>query len=156
MDTIRQELEQRIDGHSRKVIVSCIELLLNYSSRFYERRFHTRSTQSRDVVSTVERLLRTTTTKAGSWLPRPPSIAYLASAYALSPSYLSDLLRNETGRSAKDHINDFIVEKAKDLLLSTNEPVSGIAYTLRGSTPPLLQPPVQEPHGRDAEGFRNN
>lgn len=42
----------------------------------------------------------------------------------------SDLLRNETGRSAKDHINDFIVEKAKTLLLSTNEPVSGIAYTL--------------------------
>ncbi|MCB0785479.1 MAG: helix-turn-helix transcriptional regulator [Flavobacteriales bacterium] len=156
VDTIRQELEQRIDGHSRKVIVSAIELLLNYSSRFYERQFHTRSTQSRDVVSTVERLLKDYYNEGGFVASGPPSIAYLASACALSPSYLSDLLRNETGRSAKDHINDFIVEKAKDLLLSTNEPVSGIAYTLGFNYPHYFSRLFKSRTGVTPKDFRNN
>ena len=48
----------------------------------------------------------------------------------LSTHYLSDLLKKETGRTAKDHINDFVVEKAKNLLMGSNDSISEIAYDL--------------------------
>ena len=60
----------------------------------------------------------------------PVTIRYLADQVHYSANYLSDVLRKETGRSAKDHINDFLVEKAKNILLAGNESVSGIAYSL--------------------------
>jgi YesN/AraC family two-component response regulator len=59
-----------------------------------------------------------------------PSIQYLADQIHLSQNYLSDLLKKETGRSAKEHINDFIIDKAKTILLSTTDSVNEIAYTL--------------------------
>lgn len=126
VDRIRDEMSQRIDDHSQRVLVSIIELLLNYSLRYYQRQFNTRSAQHSDVVSKVESLLKGYNLEEKGH----PSIQYLADECHLSPSYLSDLLSKETGRSAKDHINDFLVEKAKDLLLGTNDSISGIAYTL--------------------------
>lgn len=59
-----------------------------------------------------------------------PSIEYFANQIHLSGNYLSDLLKKETGYSIKDHVNNFIIEKAKTLLLSESETVSGIAYSL--------------------------
>ncbi|MEO1654387.1 MAG: helix-turn-helix transcriptional regulator [Bacteroidota bacterium] len=59
-----------------------------------------------------------------------PSIQYFADKAHLSQHYFSDLLKKETGRSPKDHINDFVIEKAKDLLLSSDHSISEIAYDL--------------------------
>lgn len=130
VSNIRNEYEQRIDNHSQRVIVSNIELLLNYSSRYYERQFNTRTNQNKDIVSQVERYMREYYSYEKLKESGPLSIRYLADRIHLSTNYLSDLLRKETGRSAKDHINDFVVEKAKNLLLSGRESVSEIAYTL--------------------------
>ena len=55
---------------------------------------------------------------------------YCAEKVHLSANYLSDLLKKETGHTAKEHLNNFVVDKAKTLLLSSNDSVSGIAYTL--------------------------
>ena len=127
---IKEEYNERIDNHSQRVLVSSLELLLNYCSRFYERQFNTRSAQNKDMVSQVESSLKEYY-KTGQLLEYgPPSIQYLADKVNLSPNYLSDLLKKETGRSAKDHINDFLVDKAKTLLLSTEDSVSEIAYSL--------------------------
>jgi AraC-like DNA-binding protein len=130
VEKIREEYNERIDNHSHRVIVSTLELLLNYCLRFYERQFNTRTTKNKDVVTQVEEILKDYY-KSGQ-LPEygAPSIHYIADKVHLSPTYLSDLLKKETGRSAKDHINDFLVEKAKNLLLSTEDSVSEIAYTL--------------------------
>ena len=59
-----------------------------------------------------------------------PSVQYFAEQVHLSANYLSDLLKKETGKSAKDHINDFLVDKAKSMLVNTEESVSEIAYNL--------------------------
>jgi YesN/AraC family two-component response regulator len=130
VDKIKEEYNERIDNHSQRVIVSTLELLLNYCSRFYERQFNTRTAQNKDIVTKVENLLKDyykhgLLTEQGS-----PSLQYLADKVNLSHNYLSDLLKKETGRSAKDHINDFLVNKAKNLLLSTEDSVSEIAYEL--------------------------
>ncbi|MTI31544.1 helix-turn-helix domain-containing protein [Xanthovirga aplysinae] len=130
VERIRYEYEQRIDNHSQRVIVSSLELLLNYCSRFYERQFNTRSPQNKDIVVQVERLLKAYFNSGQLTEYGPPSIQYCADKVHLSPNYLSDLLKKETGRSAKDHINDFLVDKAKNMLINSNDSVSEIAYSL--------------------------
>lgn len=127
---IQAEIDERIDNHSQQVLVSNIELLLNYSTRFYERQFNTRTTQHKDIVSRVEHLLKDYYKSGQLVQAGAPSIQYLADECHVSASYLSDLLKKETGRTAKDHINDFLVDKAKNLLLSSEDSISGIAYEL--------------------------
>ncbi|MBI1266154.1 MAG: helix-turn-helix domain-containing protein [Cryomorphaceae bacterium] len=127
---IQDEIRERIDNHSQQVLVSNIELLLNYSKRFYERQFNTRSASHTDIVSKVEVLLKEYYTANKLIEKGQPTIQYLAENCHLSASYLSDLLSKETGRSAKDHINDFIIDKAKHLLLGSTHSISEIAYTL--------------------------
>ena len=127
---IQAEIKERIDNHSQRVLVSNIELLLNYCTRYYERQFNTRTAQNLDVVSKVETILNDYF-KSGNLLEfGPPTVQYLAKECFLSPGYLSDLLKKETDKTAKDHINHFLVEKAKNLLLGSDETISGIAYTL--------------------------
>jgi len=127
---IQSEIRQRIDNHSHRVVVSLLEVLLNYSLRFYERQFNTRGAQNKDVVTQFEALLKEYYKEGKFTETGMPTIEYFAGRVHLSPSYLSDLLKKETGFTAKDHINNFIVEKAKDMLLSGEEPISGIAYKL--------------------------
>lgn len=129
INMIQSEINERIDDHSQKVLVSNIELLLNHCSRYYQRQFNTRTTQNSDVVSKVESLLKNFYTNNLN-KSEQPTIGYLAENCHLSAGYLSDLLSKETGKSAKEHINDFLVEKAKNLLLGSNESVSEIAYSL--------------------------
>jgi AraC-like DNA-binding protein len=130
VEAIKKEYEQRIDNHSQRVIVSSLELMLNYCLRFYERQFNTRSSQNKDIVTTFERLLKNYFSSGRHELDGLPSIQYFAEQIHLSQPYLSDLLKKETGRTTKDHINDFVIEKAKDLLLGSSDSISEIAYTL--------------------------
>ncbi len=124
------EVSERIDNHSNRVIVSGIELLLNYSMRFYERQFNTRSVQNKGVVTTVERIMKQYYSEGLFASSGQPSSGYISEKVHLSQHYLSDLLKKETGKTTKEYINEFIVDKAKTLLLSSTESISEIAYTL--------------------------
>ncbi|CAG5015862.1 HTH-type transcriptional activator RhaR [Dyadobacter sp. CECT 9275] len=127
---IQNEILERIDNHSQTVIASSLELLLNLSKRYYERQFNTRSAQNSDVVSHFHTLLNSYY-KHGKFAETGiPSVEYFSDKIHLSGNYLSDLLKKETGYAIKDHVNNFVIEKAKTLLLSESETVSGIAYTL--------------------------
>ena len=130
IQTIHEEYSQRIDNHSQRVIVSSLELLLNFCSRYYERQFNTRTTHHKEVVTQVNETLRKYYKSGQLTQYGPPSIHYLADKVNLSSNYLSDLLKKETGRSGKDHINDFLIDKAKDLLLGTEDSVAQISYAL--------------------------
>lgn len=130
IENIKTEYEQRIDDHSQSVIVANIELLLNYCSRYYARQFNTRTTANKDILTRFERVLQDYFESDQLLKQGIPSVQSLAEQVHLSADYLSDLLKKETGRTAKDHINDFIVEKAKYLLLNSTDTISGIAYEL--------------------------
>lgn len=130
IEMIRTEINERIDDHSQQVLVSNLELLLNYCSRYYSRQFNTRSAQNSDVVSKVESVLKDYYHADLLGTQGQPSIQFLADKVHLSPSYLTDLLTKETGLSAKEHINEFLIDKAKYLLLSSSDTISGIAYSL--------------------------
>ncbi len=127
---ITDEIEQRIDDHSTRVIVSNIELLLNYSLRFYSRQFNTRSNSFKGVPAQFEKLLKSYFSEEKQLEDGVPSIDYFAQQAHLSTHYFSDLIKKETGRSPKDHINSFLVEKAKSLLAGSNQSISEISYYL--------------------------
>lgn len=130
VNNIQKEYERPIDNHSQRVIVTNLELLLNYCLRFYERQFNTRTSQSKDVVSEFKRQLKQYFDSNQPLETGLPSIQHFADKAHLSAHYFSDLLKKETGRTPKDHINEFVVEKAKNLILSTEQPISEIAYDL--------------------------
>ncbi|MBD3582654.1 helix-turn-helix domain-containing protein [Flavobacterium selenitireducens] len=128
MESLEREIANPIDAFSQDVILSHIELLLNYSNRFYNRQFLTRKTHGIDVLSGFERLLKA---YLSSDMPQEsglPSVHHFAEKLHLSSNYLSDLLRSLTGRNARQHIQDAVVEKAKELLATTNLSVSEIAF----------------------------
>lgn len=130
INNIQSEYSQRIDNHSQRVIVSNLELLLNYSLRFYERQFNTRISQSKSIVVQFERNLKDYFNTKQHLESGLPSIQYFADKTHLSQHYFSDLLKKETGRTPKDHINEFVIEKAKNMILGTEQSISEIAYNL--------------------------
>ena len=154
VNLIENEIQERIDSHSQQVLVSNIELILSYSFRFYERQFSTRSAQNRDILSKVETLLKNYYKTNELILSGQPTIEYLANGCHLSSNYLSDLLSKETGRSAKEHINDFLMGKAKNLLISSTDSVSGIAYSLGFNYPHYFSRIFKKKTGKTPQEYR--
>lgn len=127
---IKQEYSNNVDTHSQTLIISNLELLLNYCVRFYDRQFYTRTNLNQDVVSDFEQLLKTYYKEEKQVELGTPSVQYCAERMKMSPRYLSDLLKKETGKSTQEHIHHFIIEKAKNILLNSKQSASEIAYQL--------------------------
>jgi AraC-like DNA-binding protein len=145
---IEAESKENIDIHSQNIIVSAIELLLNYCSRFYGRQFITRKATNNTIVVQIEKIL--------SAYEGIPTVKYLAEQVNLSPSYLSDLLKKETGKNAQDHIHYYIIEKAKNELLGTNKSVSEIAYSLGFEYPQYFNKLFKQKTGQTPLEFRSS
>lgn len=127
---IQIELNHSIDNHSQRLIVSNIELFLNYCVRFYERQFITRKQLNSDALSRFENLLYT---YFNSDLPMQlglPTVKYCADKLFLSPNYFGDLLKKETGKSPQEHIQLYLIEIAKERINENNKSVNQIAYEL--------------------------
>ncbi|MET3025200.1 helix-turn-helix transcriptional regulator [Flavobacterium sp. UW10123] len=130
LNSIENELHTAIDEISQDVIVSYIDVLLNYSNRFYKRQFITRKTISNDLLLKVEDTLNDYFNKAETLKKGLPTVEFLASQINVSSHYLSDMLRNLTGQNAQQHIHSKLIEKSKDFLMTTNLSVAEIAYQL--------------------------
>ena len=127
-DEIQEELTHPIDRHSRSIILSNLEVLLNHCLRFYDRQFATRKAINTDVLTRFETLL-----SAYFDSDRPeriglPSVAWCADQLHFSPNYFGDLVKKQTGKSAIEYIHLAVIDRVKDLLRATNKTVSEIAY----------------------------
>lgn len=127
---IENELLENIDAHSQTLIVSNIELLLNYCLRFYGRQFITRKNTNSTTVSKIEQFLKGYFVEGTRRENGIPTVKVLAHHVNLSPGYLSDLLKKETGMNAQDHIHYYLIEEAKSILVNTDHSISEIAYSL--------------------------
>lgn len=123
---IEEEYKSNIDQFSQDVIIAQIELLLQYSNRFYNRQFITRKPANNDLLVRLENLL-TAYFNNSSGLP---TVQFISEQLNVSPNYLSDMLRSITGQTTQQHIHNRLIEKAKELLTTTNLSVSEIAYQL--------------------------
>ncbi len=129
-ENIKEELNSNIDDFSQDVVVSLIDVFLNYSNRFYKRQFITRKAVNHDLLTQLEQLLNVYFEQEEALQKGLPTVEYLAEQLNVSPRYLSDLLRSLTGQNAQQHIHEKLIEKAKEYLTSTNLSVSEIAYQL--------------------------
>jgi AraC-like DNA-binding protein len=152
---IETELQENMDAHSRTLILSNLELFLNYCARYYGRQFLTRQSANAGVVAQVETLLRGYF--KSDQLPEKglPSVKYLAEQVHLSPGYLSDLLKKETGMNAQDHIHYHLIETAKNVLLHTDQSVGEIAYALGFEYPQYFSKLFKQKTGATPMGYRN-
>ncbi len=130
IEKIETEYMQNIDRHSQKLIISNIELLLDYCTRYYDRQFYTRTNINKDVLAKFESLLKEYYSNEIHLEMGIPTVNHCGRELSMSPKYLSDLLKKETGKSAKTHIDDFLINEAKTRLLNSTESVSEIAYGL--------------------------
>ncbi|MGV3704665.1 MAG: helix-turn-helix domain-containing protein [Arcticibacter sp.] len=127
---IDDELQSRIDDFSQDVIVSQLESLLNYSNRFYKRQFITHKAINNELLQRLEGILDNCFSNEKLSVQGIPTVQYLYEQLYLSPGYLSDMLRSLTGQSAQQHIQNTLIEKAKERLSATTLSVSQIAYEL--------------------------
>ncbi|RJP67876.1 MAG: AraC family transcriptional regulator [Ignavibacteriales bacterium] len=127
---IKFELEQSIDKHSKKLITSNIELFLNYCNRFYDRQFITRDNANKGVLEKFEELLNEFFLSDKPVTIGLPSVAYFADRLNLSPNYFGDLIKKATGKSAKEYIQNKIINVAMDKIFDKNKTISEIAFEL--------------------------
>lgn len=155
VEDIEAELEQNIDRHSKSVIVSSLELLLNYCNRYYDRQFITRTETNKDIISEFEGILQEYFSSEELSTLGFPSVKYFAEKLHLSPNYLSDLLKKETGKNGTEHLQLFVTELAKDKLLGSTVPVSEIAYDLGFEYPQYFSKMFKKNTGMTPAEFRN-
>jgi len=127
---IEYELERAIDKHSKRLIVSNIELFLNYCSRFYDRQFITRDNVHKGVLERFEHLLNGYFQTDKPQTIGLPSVAYCAGELNLSANYFGDLVKKETGKTAQEYIQSKLIDVAKEKIFDQNRSVNQIAYEL--------------------------
>ena len=157
---ILQELDGTIDDFSQDVMISHIEVLLNYSNRFYNRQFITRKAANYDILTKLEGLLDDYFRRESAVTRGLPTVQYLAAELHLSPRYLSDLLRSVTGQNTQQHIHDKVIERAKEYLTAENLAVSEVAYQLGFEHPQsfnrLFKKKTSLTPNEFKQSFRNN
>ncbi|PGH39684.1 MAG: AraC family transcriptional regulator [Candidatus Nephrothrix sp. EaCA] len=127
---IEYELQHAIDKHSKSLIVSNIELFLNYCLRFYDRQFITRETVHKGILERFEKLLNGYFQSDEPQNVGLPSVNYCADKLHLSANYFGDWIKKETGKSAQEYIQSKVIDVAKEKVFDHSKSISEVAYEL--------------------------
>ena len=130
MENLQREITDRIDSHTQDVLIGHIELLLSYCNRFYARQFVTRKKASSDLLVRFETILKEYYKEEKAEASGLPTVNYFAEQLSVSPNYLNDMLKNLTGQTTQQHLHNYLIEQAKELLTTTSLSVNEIAYQL--------------------------
>ena len=149
------ELAENIDKHSQTLIVSNVELLLNYCTRYYDRQFITRKSANHNILSKVDGLLTQYFQSPDLSEKGLPTVKYLADNLFLSPNYLSDLMKKETGMNAQDRIHYYLIEEAKNLLLGSDKSIGELSFSLGFEYPQYFSRLFKAKTGMTPVEFRN-
>lgn len=154
LHNIQEELEHDVDRLSKRLLANSIELLLNHCLRFYERQFVTRHDAQRDILVRFEELLDQYFTGDNARKNGLPSVKYCAARLCLSPNYLGDFIKKETGRTALDYIRDKIIGLAKEQLLDPTNSISQVSYQLGFQYPQHFTRVFKQAVGMTPHDFR--
>lgn len=152
---IAYELDQNLDKHSKMLIASNIELLLNYCVRFYDRQFITRDNANKGILERFEHLLKDYFSSHKPQSDGLPSVTYCAASLHLSPNYFGDLVKKETGKSALEYIQSKVIDIAKERLFDRNKSASEIAYELGFKYPQHFTRLFKQKAGVTPNDYRN-
>jgi AraC-like DNA-binding protein len=152
---IDKELRQLIDKHTKNLVISNIELFLNYCIRFYDRQFITRTNANQGILTRFENLLNDyfNSEKAGKL--GLPSVAFCAEQLFISPNYFGDMIKKETGKSPHEHIKLKLIYTAKERIFDPTKSLSEIAYELGFKHPQHFSRMFKKSTGISPSEYRN-
>ena len=127
---IEAEYQNNQDEFSKEIIITHLEALLKYADRFYKRQFLNRKEINKELFTRFKDILNRYLDTNQLEEKGIPTVEYLSNQLGVSQRYMSDTIKNETGKTAIDQINLFLVEEAKNLLLAPNASISETAYKL--------------------------
>ncbi|GEM78902.1 helix-turn-helix domain-containing protein [Vibrio superstes] len=154
--SIGNETEMNMDKHTQSLICSSIELLLKYCSRFYDRQFIVRADLNHDYMRRFNQFLDSYYQGEKPFEQGIPTVQYCGKEIGLSPYYLSDLIKKETGKTALEHIHLFLIERAKSQILDTSDSITQIAYELGFEYPQHFSKLFKAKTGVSPRQFRND
>lgn len=125
LDTLEQEYHQNHDAFSKEIMISQLNTLLTYAERFYQRQFRQR--KESQVTSIESRFMGVLKAFSSDHIPRVEDIA---NQLNMTPRYLSDAMKLETGHTALENVHIYQIDRAKNLLLGSEDSVASIAYAL--------------------------
>lgn len=155
-ENIESEYHQSIDEFSQEIIISQIEALLKYANRFYRRQFINRQQLNQTYAEKFKSALDEYFLGHKPEVDGSPRIEDIAEQMKLSSRYLSDLLKQETGKTAIEHINLYLVDRAKQIILDTNESISQVAYSLGFEYPQYFSRMFKKAVGESPTAFRES
>lgn len=155
LEKIESEIGQNIDKHSKTLIVSNIELFLNYCMRFYDRQFITRSHVNKDILVQFEKLLNDYFQSGQAEAKGLPTVAYCAAQLHFSPNYFGDLIKKETGNTALDYIQSKLIDEAKVKIFEPGKSINEIAYELGFKYPQHFTRLFKQKTGMTPHEYRN-
>ena len=153
---IDDELKRGIDKHTKTLIISNIELFLNYCVRFYDRQFITRDYAQSGVVEKFEDLLNDYFQSEKPQTDGVPSVAHFADQLNLSSNYFGDLIKKQTGKTAQEYIQLKLIEVAKEKIFDPSKSVSEVAYELGFKYPQHFTRFFKQQVGFTPNEYRNN
>jgi AraC-like DNA-binding protein len=152
---IDRELRQLIDKHTKNLVISNIELFLNYCVRFYDRQFITRSNANLGILTRFENLLNDYFNSDKAAKMGLPSVAYCADQLFISPNYFGDMIKKETGKSPNEHIQLKLINTAKERIFDPAKNLSEIAYELGFKHPQHFSRMFKKSTGVSPNEYRN-
>lgn len=153
---IQYELDHAIDKHSRRLIVTNIELFLNYCIRFYDRQFLTRETVHKSLLEQFETLLNSYFTTDQPQTEGLPTVAWCAGQLNLSANYFGEMIKKETGKTAQDYIQAKVINVAKERIFDGSKSVSQVAYELGFKYPQHFTRLFRQKVGQSPNEYRSS
>lgn len=153
---IQYELERDVDKHSKTLIASNIELLLNYCVRFYDRQFIIRDNVNKGILERFEQLLKDYFSSDKPQIVGLPSVMYCAGELNLSANYFGDLIKKETGKSAYEFIQLKLIDVAKERIFDRKKSMSEIAYGLGFKYPQHFSRVFKQQVGVSPQEYRSS
>ncbi|MGD1046116.1 MAG: helix-turn-helix transcriptional regulator [Bacteroidota bacterium] len=153
---MKTEYHNNPDEFSKSIILSHLDSILKYAQRFYKRQFIDRKPLSGITVTKFNECLNVYFEKGEAGEKGLPNVNYLASHLHLSSKYLSDLLKQETGKTALELIHLYMISEAKNMLVAGDRSISEIAYQLGFENPPYFSRLFKKEVGMSPKEFKNH
>lgn len=154
IENIELEYQYNQDSFSKDIIISHLSTLLKYAQRFYERQFINRTELSNDLLEQFNYQLEDYFDSGKLKENGIPSIEQIAEQLSVSQRYLSDTLKKETGKTSTEHLQLYLIDEAKNILLDPQKTVSEVAYELGFKYPPYFSRLFKKKEGMSPTEYR--
>ena len=154
VESIEMEYQNNQDEFSKDIIISQLSTLFKYANRFYERQFLNRKELSNDLLEHFNQQLEDYFDSGQLEENGIPSIEQLADKLSVSQRYLSDTLKKETGKTSTEHLQLYLIDEAKNILLNPNKTISEVAYELGFEYPPYFSRLFKKKEGISPSAYR--